>query len=444
MDDFSQLDMLILSNYVYFNCSTNASFNTIGDTIDSLKNENGRFDIKKIYSQGGISVNISEEEALDIFERIDRDANLRSLHVTRKLEENDIRGVLFSNEDESKSCLVFRGTGGTYDAWHDNVRGEHETDTKLQKIAADFVRYECSNFNNISVTGHSKGGNLAQYVTVVCSSQISNCTSFDGQGFSKDFIKKYDKEIKESKDKIVSISAYNDYVNILLTPIAGTRLFVKNEGKNLDGHSSATLLNSIRYNEDGSINLDDSRVFQGAVAWMLEETTDNLVDIIDLLPNGGNEAVSGIIASAVASVMSADKSDDYKKSQYRNALKSFGSYSANILDLISDESASVSIQFRNSSLGTEGMRKACEILYDSSHKLIPIIERAEEVNKNLSYIIAGRYFTERKLVQVIEKMTYDRIRIRNYATILKNICKLYESDEEELLHKLTTRAYSTS
>ena len=41
--------------------------------------------------------------------------------------------------------------------------------------------------NNITVTGHFKGGNKAQYVTIV-TDRIGRCVSFDGQGFSKEFL----------------------------------------------------------------------------------------------------------------------------------------------------------------------------------------------------------------------------------------------------------------
>ena len=50
------------------------------------------------------------------------------------------------------------------------------------------MKYECANYTDITVTGHSKGGNMSQYATVMCSGQVSKCISFDGQGFNKDFI----------------------------------------------------------------------------------------------------------------------------------------------------------------------------------------------------------------------------------------------------------------
>lgn len=45
--------------------------------------------------------------------------------------------------------------------------------------AADVV---LESYDSITVTGHSKGGNKAQYVTVL-SDKVDRCISMDGQGF---------------------------------------------------------------------------------------------------------------------------------------------------------------------------------------------------------------------------------------------------------------------
>lgn len=434
MADFSQRDLLILSNYVYFSCSTYETDRCIGDTLKRFKNESGEYDLNKLYSQGAISCNISEEEAIELFKRIENDEKLSRLHVSRKLDNNDLRAVCFANEDESNACVIFRGTGGTYDAWYDNVTGEYEKDTKLQKLAADFIKNDCGQYENLTVSGHSKGGNLAQYVTVVCGTQVDECISFDGQGFSKSFIKEYSKEIEGAKDKITSIAAYNDYVNILLTAIASKRIFLKNDGTDIDGHSSATLLNSILFNEDGSIDMNSSKTLQGLPAWMLEKSLDNMVNIIDLLPGDGAKKASNIIAAAVASLMSNNMTEEYEKRQFCDALKTFGSYASNITDLLVLDPSEVNITFINNYANCSEINRACCIIYDSSSEVLKIVERAEEVLRGLDYSITGRIYTESALLKVIEKLIRIRNKINNNAEIIRKICVIYSNDEKELLN----------
>ena len=43
------------------------------------------------------------------------------------------------------------------------------------------------NYTELTVTGHSKGANKAMYTTIMCNN-VTRCVSFDGQGFSKEFL----------------------------------------------------------------------------------------------------------------------------------------------------------------------------------------------------------------------------------------------------------------
>lgn len=438
MSDFSERDLLILSNYVYFNCSSSMKDKCVGDTISRFKLEDGSFDIEKMYHEGAISCNISEDEAVDLFNRIDNDEKLKKLHVARKLDTWDVRAVCFADEKEENACVVFRGTGGTYDAWHDNVEGEYRKDTDIQKLAAEFVSNECSQYKNITVAGHSKGGNLAQYATVVCGSQISNCVSFDGQGFGKNFIREYKDEIKTAKPKIKSVSAYNDYVNILLTSIAGERIFLHNNGKDIDGHSSATLLNSIEFMDNGEINLKTSRTMQGLPAFIMEKVADDMVDIIDLLPNNGAEKATNIIASLVAGYMSNDKGEEYEKSQFRDAVKAFGSYSTNMLDLVVINDLPVNIIFASCYANNGEIKKAYEIMHDSLSSVSIIMERINELHASINYMLASRQYTDAAMPRIIEKLERNRKRIAEHSNVLLKACYMYQKDDDALLELMNS------
>lgn len=141
-----------------------------------------------------------------------------------------MRAACFVNDTDNPTDVnvVFRGTSGDYE-WHDNGEGGYLSDTEQQKAAADYVNSLPDKFgNNMTVTGHSKGGNKAQYVTIV-TDRIAKCVSYDGQGFSEEFINKYKETIAKKSQSIVSISASDDYVNCLLYPIAGTRVYIETE-----------------------------------------------------------------------------------------------------------------------------------------------------------------------------------------------------------------------
>ncbi len=132
--------------------------------------------------------------------------------------------VTFANGDEA--VVVFWGTT-TADEWYDNVIAGHESieGSEYQNKALDYLNEVSKHFDNITVTGHSKGGNKAQYVALM-SDAVDRCVAFDGQGFSKAFIDEHAELINAKKDNITLISSDHDIVNALIFDIAGTVLYV--------------------------------------------------------------------------------------------------------------------------------------------------------------------------------------------------------------------------
>ncbi|WP_321385112.1 Mbeg1-like protein [uncultured Enterococcus sp.] len=129
--------------------------------------------------------------------------------------------------------IVYKGTGGDTE-WRDNGEGGYSnvTDTALQQAALtyyDNMKEIHGGNKNIYVTGHSKGGNKAQYVGVLRggNDELKHVYAFDGQGFGQAFLKKYQNLINKNKGKITNISNEYDFVNILLFPIAGNRKYIR-------------------------------------------------------------------------------------------------------------------------------------------------------------------------------------------------------------------------
>jgi len=120
--------------------------------------------------------------------------------------------------------VAFRGTGGG--EWVDNAIAYAGADSQQQAEALRYFNQVVENFgvdylgdHSLTVTGHSKGGNKAQYITLVSEygNLIDNCYSFDGQGFSWEAIEEMKKSDKylEQLEKMYSICGDNDFVNVL-------------------------------------------------------------------------------------------------------------------------------------------------------------------------------------------------------------------------------------
>ena len=135
----------------------------------------------------------------------------------------DAGAYCFANSKTKEAVVAFRGTLRSNNEWPDNVVGLCTSDTPAQIVAANYVN-GLTQYDGISLVGHSKGGNKAQYCTIVAENvNITNCVSMDGEGFSKEFLEKYNSQVLERGGMIKDYSYKGDFVNILLNDVPGSK-----------------------------------------------------------------------------------------------------------------------------------------------------------------------------------------------------------------------------
>lgn len=215
------LDTLIYSDY----CKNNR---TVGDILTEMES-----DLR--YGECIQGCEMENDEWLALISQIRASEGEPSI-LTYTVQEycddpiTGMRAAVFVDSDSNPSDVnvVFRGTSGDYE-WHDNGEGGYQSDTNQQRRAAEYVNGLPEKYgNDLTVTGHSKGANKAQYVTIV-TDRVKRCVSYDGQGFSQEFLDKYASQIAQKSNRITSISADKDFVNCLLFSIAGTRIYIDTE-----------------------------------------------------------------------------------------------------------------------------------------------------------------------------------------------------------------------
>lgn len=113
---------------------------------------------------------------------------------------------------------------GVTSSWCDNFLGAVQSITAEQRDILGFYDRAASRVRGygIVVCGHSKGGNLAQFITLM-RGNVSRCISFDGQGFSDEFIARHQRLIEKRGSKILSLCPAGSIVGAALTPIAAAR-----------------------------------------------------------------------------------------------------------------------------------------------------------------------------------------------------------------------------
>ena len=160
---------------------------------------------------------VSGKQWAAIIRQIQNDPELYSLDIAGK--DDSVPAICFTDPNDPDSAVVaFKGTTGQKE-WWDNGSGFGLSDTEKQKEALEYI--ENLPYNSITVTGHSKGGNKAQYVTVL-SDKVDRCISMDGQGFSQEFLDRYYAEIEKKGGSITNYYLDGDFVSILLFPVPGS------------------------------------------------------------------------------------------------------------------------------------------------------------------------------------------------------------------------------
>lgn len=243
----SQLMMLeqltYLTDGVYKKAGTSKVDNprTVREMMSAFMDEEGNLDLSLLDGPNANSGNFtSGSQWAGMLRQIANDPSLMNLEIGSSYYDEDgaTLATCYSDPATGKAYVTFRGTTGSRE-WHDNVLGLYQSDTACQQEALAFI--ESLPFDDITVTGHSKGGNKAMYVTLL-SDKVKRCVAMDGQGFSKEFYDKYWAEVQKKGGMITNYSLDDDYVHILLSPVPNSNQ-VFCEGYNsggVDNHSPSS------------------------------------------------------------------------------------------------------------------------------------------------------------------------------------------------------------
>jgi len=217
LEEISEAEIsMVLDTYMYLNYTGAKDGEALSDILDELKE-------LPDYREGG-----SHYGEYTILKQAAENAAVGNLVIGCQSSnmgyDKGTAACTFSTPDQSTVYVVYRGTGDG--EWPDNGIGMTREDTIQQKRALNYFdqvveTMEIGEDQRLIVTGHSKGGNKSQYVTMESrySPLIAACYSVDGQGFSPEAIERwkrlYGKEYEERTGKIQGIHGENDYVSVL-------------------------------------------------------------------------------------------------------------------------------------------------------------------------------------------------------------------------------------
>lgn len=231
--------------------------------------------------QGGDGL-ITEKEWTLIRDQVLKDNELSSLVIVDSYKEAGTgnKGCVLCDPFTNEAIVAFAGTGngewkdnfqaGTYT---DNGQGDNTISVQQQK-AIDYVNsLDLSQYDSVTVTGHSKGGNKAKICALLCD-DVDRCVSFDGQGFSDEFMEAHRDDIAQNQHKIQNHNVDADYVNILLNDVGETTYYKgqRTDGDFLKNHCPAAFLTN-----DGQMEVGE----QDATMKEMDQFVQSLLRSVD-------------------------------------------------------------------------------------------------------------------------------------------------------------------
>ncbi len=178
-----------------------------------------------------------------------------------KRQDDGSKSVIFLSPENAEAIVLFKGTEMVAGSgqWIDNFYSGNMADTPHQIHALEWYRqvYRKYHLNQyeVTLTGHSKGGNKAKYITVL-DHTVDHCVSFNGEGFSDRFFNKYGMEIMKREEKIENHMVDYDYISPLLNDI-GSAFYYYGNNYGIGGFTENHLANTFMHSgENGIFQMD--------------------------------------------------------------------------------------------------------------------------------------------------------------------------------------------
>ncbi len=207
---------------------------TVGEVLEKIDVE--ALDDKKNYGSFMTGADWKKIKKAILADPVLRD--MKILTVEGDTPEEGALSAVFVNSTTGEAVVAFRGTR-EYE-WKDNFLGGAVTileegisnvnhdgvSTAYQEKALKWYQsLDLEGYETITVTGHSKGGNKAKYITILDDS-VTRCLSYDGQGFSDEFFEKYKEKIIARQYAISNHNVDFDFVNLLLNDVGDKTYYV--------------------------------------------------------------------------------------------------------------------------------------------------------------------------------------------------------------------------
>ncbi|MEE0863265.1 MAG: Mbeg1-like protein [Lachnospiraceae bacterium] len=228
-------------------------------------------------------------------------------------DENGFYACMIKTPDDSVA-ICYRGSEPMNS--YSNVKNDwvnadielvNSTCTNQHKEVHEFYtmyKDKLDKYESITMVGHSLGGNLAEYATIVSEEyglddNIKQCVSMDGPGFSDEFIDKYRDQINKMSD--VMYHPRWSFVGTMLQDLPGVEykfVAVSNKANRIDNEEYSSISrHSTKYLKYDGENLVDGEQD------LLSKHTEKISEGVDHMPDILGDAMITILGNTWINIM---------------------------------------------------------------------------------------------------------------------------------------------
>ncbi|EGJ27585.1 Mbeg1-like protein [Streptococcus porcinus] len=219
----NELDIIAINEIGYL------SFDDLAATTIDEKTEVKIKDIKKDTSVDGqktIYNYLITKERLELFEAIQASQRFQDLTLSHYVNEVDsefekqFAAMVFTIASISHVQIVFRGTDDSLIGWKEDFKLTYMSEIPAQRSAISYLRsyIDLHPSQQVLVTGHSKGGNLALYAScflLPClQEKIKKIYALDSPGLTEELLQRA--SYKAIRDRLVLIRPQESVVGVML------------------------------------------------------------------------------------------------------------------------------------------------------------------------------------------------------------------------------------
>lgn len=223
-DPFNEIDAMIFSLLSYVNYSPIFPEFSLSKHV-SIADIVSEFEKKKIFEKAEKELIEFENECLKLLKLLSTCNRYSKILVTAyresfKIDKTIQFGALTFIIADGTLVLSFRGTDNSIIGWKEDFAMSFDKTVGSQKCGLSYINeVKEINDNNIIITGHSKGGNVAVYSGIksekTLQNRIKKIYNFDGPGFNSKTATKKDYE-SLGINKIITLVPQSSIVGILL------------------------------------------------------------------------------------------------------------------------------------------------------------------------------------------------------------------------------------